>query len=431
MLIGNVRPTTLDGVKSLATQLRKEQGLKHSVALDCAAKAANCTNFQHARRVLPRKRPKVTPHYVLLTIYWYDKKQGHQIGRETLKIELSKPILDICSKSLLKSVRGFGNLRMVADDHFICDTTADTQAYARSRLCTAERSLRFMEHTGLLPSRSYRKAYQKRWSRDELPNRDHGTYWVDPASAQFILIDEPYGGVPDEAERSAWATRTGWRIIKTAWPGMYNPYNCDLYVATHGGSGYDLNALVKKIDSIPAPLIEQEWRGDSSTSWDTFLSPMAKTTQDERRARCRGTIYRAPSATTIPYSHHSSSSERRPAGKLGIEGHIDAGRIIKAVLHSSHMTYSAYNRLNSLRSTLEDWMVLEIGRGQLKGFDFLNVYYGDAESDALYDEMAKSGADIVEMLSRLKQKLRAAYPDCAPLRKQLRWIDMSVSSIGR
>lgn len=431
MLIGNVRPTTLDGVKSLAAQLRKEEGLKHSKALDLAAKAANCVNFRHARRVLPRRRSTVAPHYVLLTSYWYDRKQRHQIGRETLKVELSKPIFDICGKSTLKNARGFSDLRMVAHDHFICDTPADTQTYARSRLCTAARSLKFMEYTGLLPSRIYRKAYQKRWSHDELPNKDHGTYWVDSASGQFILIDEPYGGVPDEAERSAWAMRTGWRIIKTTWPGMYNPYNCDLYVATYGSSNYDLDALVKKIEAMSAPLLEQDWHGDSSPSWDTFLSPMAKTVQDKRRARCRGTIYRVSSATTIPYRRHSSSSERRPAGKMAIEEHIDAGRIIKAVLHSGHMTYSAYNRLNSLRSTLEDWMVLESQRGQLKGFDFLDVYYGETESDALYDETAKSDADIVEMLSRLKQKLRAAYPDCAPLRKQLRRIDMSVPLIGR
>jgi len=29
MLIGDVRPTTLNGVKSLAAQLHKEQGIKH------------------------------------------------------------------------------------------------------------------------------------------------------------------------------------------------------------------------------------------------------------------------------------------------------------------------------------------------------------------------------------------------------------------
>ena len=96
MLIGDVRPTTLDGVKSLAAQLRKEKGIKHSIALDLAAKAANCTNFRNAQRTLPARRAVLARPYVLLTIYWCDKKQRYRSGRETLKIELSKPVLDIC-----------------------------------------------------------------------------------------------------------------------------------------------------------------------------------------------------------------------------------------------------------------------------------------------------------------------------------------------
>lgn len=431
MLIGNVRPTTLEGVKSLATQLRKEQGIKHTTALDLAARAANCTNFRHARRVLPMRPTAVTSPYVLLTIYWYDTKQQHRRGRETLRIELPRPILNICGKSALKNVRGFGDLRMVADDHFVCDTLADTQDYARGRLCTAERSLRFMEHTGLLPSREYRKAYNNRWRDDELPSRDHATYWVDSASGQFILVDEPYRGVPKEAERAAWAARTGWLIVKTSWPGMYYPYNCDLYVATEGGSSYDLNALVAKIDAIPAPPIADEWHGESSPSWDTFLSPMTRTKLDKRRARSKGTIYPVPSSTTVPYNYNPGSLRRRPAGKMGADGHIEAGRIIKAVLRSEQSTYAVYARMNSLRYTLEDWMALEINRRQLAGAEFLDVYYGGAEGDAPYDEMAKSRGGIVRMLGSLKHKLQAAYPDCAPLREQLHRIDMSMSLLSK
>jgi hypothetical protein len=431
MLIGNVRPTTLDGVKSLAAQLRKEQGIKHATALELAAKAANCTNFRHARRVLPMRSTAVSAPYVLLTTYWRDKKQQYQSGRETLRIELSRPILDICGKSALKNARGFGDLRMVADDHFVCDTLADTQAYARERLCTAERSLRFMEHTGLLPSREYRKAYQNRWRDDGLPNRDHPTYWVDSASGQFILVDEPYSGVPNEAERAAWASRTGWLVVKTSWPGMYNPYNCDLYVATSAGSSYDLDALVAKINAMPAPLLAKEWHGESSLSWDTFLSPMAQTIQDKRRARCKGTIYPVSNSTTVPYRYGPGSRSRRPAAKMTLEEHLEAGRIIKAVIHSNKSTYAVYNRLNSLRSTLEDWMCLEIDRKQLGGIDFVEVYYRETEDDVPYDAMAQSRDGVIEMLGDLKQKLQAAYPDCAPLRKQLHRIDMSMSLIGK
>lgn len=431
MLIGDVRPTTLDGVKSLAAQLRKEQGIKHSNALDLAAKAANCTNFRNAQNTLPARGAAIARPYVLLTIYWCDKDQRYRIGRETLKIELSEPILDICGKSALKNVRGFGDLRMVAEDHFVCDTLAKTQTYARERLCTAERSLRFMENTGLRPSRDHRKAYPESFADDKLPNIDHATDWIDPVSGQFILIDEPYSGVPDEAERAEWAARTGWRVVKTSWAGMYYPHRCNLYVATDDRTGYDLGALVAKIDAMPAPLLEKDWSGESSPSWDTFVSPMAKSTQDIRRARCRGTIFPAASSTTVPYHYSLGSRRRRPAGELGIEGHIEAGRIIKAVICSRQRPYGVYRRMDALRSTLEDWMSLEIGRGELEGPEFFDVYYHETEGDEAYLAEAKSSAGIVTMLSGLKQKLQAAYPDCAPLRRQLQRIDMSVSLIGK
>lgn len=430
MLIGDVRPTTLDGVKSLAAQLRKKQGIKHSDALDIAAKAANCTNFRNARRALPPRGTGGGRPYVLLTIYWCDKDQRHMIGRETLRIELSQPILDICSKSKLKCVRGFGELRMVADDHFVCDFVAQDQSFARNRLSTAERSLRFMERTGLRPSRDYRKAYPKGSLDNKLPGMDHSTDWVDPATNQFILVDEPYGGVPDEEKRAAWAAHNDWRIAKTSWPGMYNPYNCNLYVATVGDTGYDLDALVAKIDAMPAPLLAKDWAGESVQSWETFLSPMAKTPQDIRRARCRGTIYPTDSATTVPYSYNIGSSHRRPKGEMGVEGHIEAGRMIKAVLSSKQWRYIVYNRMNSVRATLEDWMGIEIGRGQMEGREFFDVYYNDLKDNDPFWEMAATRGGLIALLGDLKKKLQAAYPDCAPLRQQLKRIDMSVTLIG-
>ena len=429
MLIGDVRPTTLDGVKSLAAQLRKEQGIKHSSALDIAARAANCTNFRNAQKVLPARGSALERPYVLLTIYWCDKDKRYQVGRETLRIELSRPILETCSKPLLKEVRGFGNLRMVADDHFVCDSIAQTQDYARDRLSTAERSLRFMERTGLRPSRDYRKGYPKGSPSNKLPNADHSTDWVDAATGQVIVVDEPYGGVPDEEKRAEWAARHNWRIAKTSWPGMYNPYHCNLYVTTDGATGYDLDALVAKINAMPAPLLAENWTGESVPSWETFISPMAKTPQDIRRARCRGTIYPIDSATTVPFSYNMGSSRRRPKGEMGIEGHIEAGRMIKAVLSSRERPYSVYRRMNSVRSTLEDWMGSEISRGQLDGPEFFDVYYHELEDEDPLWSQAASRDGLIAILGTLKQKLQAAYPDCAPLRSELHRIDMSVKLI--
>ena len=73
MVIDDLRPTTLDGVKSLAAQLSKERGIQHLKALDFAARAANCENFKHARHTLPARGTGLQHPYVLLTIYWTDK----------------------------------------------------------------------------------------------------------------------------------------------------------------------------------------------------------------------------------------------------------------------------------------------------------------------------------------------------------------------
>lgn len=430
MLIENIHPTTLDGVKSLAAQLRKDQGVKHVEALNLAARAANCENFQHARRVLPTRGEELPRFYVLLTIYWLDKKQGHRCGRETLRVELTKSVLDLCSKSLLRHVRGFGNLRMVAADHFVCDDVADTQSHARERLCTAERSLRFIEHTGLQPAPKYQKKHPVGGKGGKLPGADHDTSWIDPATGTFILIDEPYSGADERAERAAWQDRTGWRITKTSWPGMYNPYSCALYVVVDGKAAYDTDPLVQKINAMPMPLVEENWPGESGSSWETFVSPLAKTTQDKRRARCKGTVYPTSTRTTVPYSFNLGIQQRRrPAAEMGVLQHKEAGRILKAVLNSGDISGGAFERLNKVRSTLEDWLSLEIDRKQLDGREFFEVYYSSATGDEPYHIRAKSRSSLLGMLASLKKMLKGAYPDCAPLRQQLHRIDMSTSSI--
>ena len=429
MLIGDVRPTTIEGIKSLAAQFRKQQGMKHSAALDLAAKAANYTNFKSALRALPARGPANERPYVLLTIYWCDKDKRYQIGRETLKIILDGPLASSFSKFELKQVRGFDNLRMVAPDHYVCDTIASSQTYARERLATAERSLRFMEHTGLRPFRAYRRADKR--LRDKLPNSDHTSDWIDRETGHFVLVDEPYQGAPDEAKRASWAKQRGWRIVKTTWPGMYFPYSCDLYVAADLNTGYDIEALAAKIDAMPLPLLEKDWVGESSASWDTFLSPMARTPQDARRARCRGMVYPNATKATLPYSYNMGEYRRRPAGAMSIEDHTEAGRIIKAAVWSGQRSFGAYRRMNSLRSTLEDWMAIEIGPSQLQGPEFFDVYYRETDKDAQYLERATTPSGIIEMLTQLKHLLRTAYPDCAPLRRQLNKIEKTAALLGR
>jgi hypothetical protein len=260
---------------------------------------------------------------------------------------------------------------------------------------------------------------------------DHSSGWVDQNTGQFVLVDEPYENAPNAKERTAWAYRTGWHVEKTDWPGMYRPYNCDLYVGVDGTSNYDLDALIVKINAMPTPLTIDDWSGESVASWETFLSPMAKTAQDERRARCKGMIYPLPSKSTVPYDYNPGCSRRRPIGELGIEGHINAGRIIKSAMRSEYSRPAVYMRMNSLRSDMEDWMALEIGRGQLEGPEFFEVYYQWTDEDQSLLETFHSADDVTAALRNLIKSMKRAYPDCAPLRQQLRRVEMSVSLLEK
>ena len=430
MLTENLRPSTITGVKRLASQFKKSKGIKYAAALDLASNAANCENYRHAQRTLPVGGNSNSKPYVLLTRYWYNKDSRPSVGRETLRVQLSVPIFELCAKNTLKYARGFGDLRLVADDHFVCDDVDPNQEYARNRLCKAERSLRFMEHTGLIPNRDQRK-YPQLLIKDKLPNTDHPTSWIDHESGQFVLIDEPYGGAPDEEERSAWASRNGWKVEKSSWPGMYYPYQCDIYVCADITSGYDVEALVAKIDAMPAPVTSNDWAGESVHSWDTFVSPMAKTKQDKRRARCKGTIYPETSKTTEPFSYRMGCTHRHPIGALGVDEHVECGRIIKAAMSSEYMTSGAWSRLNSLRSELESWYDFEIKGKDPEGIDFFKVYYGETPEDKALRKSMKSAADVVFALGGVSQKLKSTYPDCAPLRQQLRRLEMAASMIGK
>jgi len=44
-----LRPKTLEGVKRLAKQLKKRDGIQYADALDLAAQQAGCANFETAR----------------------------------------------------------------------------------------------------------------------------------------------------------------------------------------------------------------------------------------------------------------------------------------------------------------------------------------------------------------------------------------------
>lgn len=418
MLNKLVRPTTIVGIKRLATQIKKSRQIKHCLALDMASQAAGFDNYKHAQKFADQTGRIIRTHPLYITKYWRDQK-NYKVGRETYLIQLSKPLLEICKKTELKSIRGLGSSRLVAEDHLVSDMLAHDQEFARDQICKSIRAIRLMEQTGLRPLKGHHEKFHD--ITHKLPNRDHHTDWYDPKNGQIILIDEPYDGVPNSEKRADWAAKFNWNLRQTEWQGMYFPYSCNMFVATDANNGYDFDALIDKINLMPAPLVETDWQGESVSSHDTFFSPAAKTPQDRRRAKSKGTMYAIPSKTTTPYMPYSLDPTglhpRKPRGKMPLETHIETGLVIKTILQSRAKPFDVNWKINRVRSTLEDWMSVEFRNKFPKDFDVIGVYYGGHEEPNPYEDMGNTPEALIGLLSDVKRTLKKHYPNCQPLRR--------------
>ena len=432
MLNKLVRPTTIVGIKRLANQIKKAQTVKLHQALDSASQAAGFDNYKHAQKFADQTGRIAHSYPLYITKYWRDR-DTYKIGRETQLIQLSKPLLDICKKTELKSIRGLGRSRLVATDHLVSDMLSYSQEFARGQICKSVRAIRFMEHTGLCPLKGHDEELDG--IARELPDTDHATDWYDPQSGQLILIDEPYGPAPNSNDRAKWAVKHEWHLQKAKWPGMYYPHSCDLFAATAANKGYDFESLMRKIDAIPAPIVTSDWQGESVPSHETFFSPAAKTKQDLRRAKSKATIYALPSKTTMPYNPYdldtSGFKMRKPRGKMPLKMHIETGLIIKAILQSSVKPFGVNQNLNHVRSTLEDWMCIEFRNTFPEDFDVIAVYYGARDETNEYVDKATTSKALIGLLEDVKQMIGKHYPDCEPLRKQISKLNRCIKIINQ
>ncbi|MDH5415018.1 MAG: hypothetical protein OEW87_12840, partial [Flavobacteriaceae bacterium] len=215
-------------------------GIPHHEALDIAARNASFENFSHARNQLQNSIVANSGNRLFFTVYWYDRENNKYIaGREVLEIELSMPLLEIATKSELKKASALSWFRLASPDLFINDHVIHSQYAARNKICEAVRVLRFMEATGLKPSRDYKAAYPNRNQKNRLPVADHSTFWYDPNKEQFILVDEPYLDPVVDGVRAVWAEKHKWHLQSTKWPGMYYPNHSNMFVSTDASTGYD------------------------------------------------------------------------------------------------------------------------------------------------------------------------------------------------
>lgn len=419
MLNAAIRPKTIEGMKRRAKHLKREQGVALHAALNIAAREASYQNFKHARAVLmPTGGKGGAIHRLFLTVCWRDR-DTHDIGRETLEVQLNQPLDTLCSGSERKHARALRGLRLAAPDHLLDDRLAQTQGEARRTLCTAVRTLYFIEATGLRPCPPDRARLAERDLDPDLPDADHTSAWLDASGDHYILVDEPYSGRIDPRKREAWAAQQGWHLRASTWPGIHNPRHCVFFVGSRIDAAYDFAALLAKIDALERLVEEDAWPGLSVDNHEPFVSPGARGPHSRRHARARGTVMARVSATTVPASGWWSSPRRKPRGAMTLADHREAGRMIQAILFSRHRPGPVAERLEGLRSTLLDWGYCEGGSYRRSDPDLYEDYYGGIAVDDAYRVQARSPQGVIALLAGLEDRLKSHYPDCAPLRRVL------------
>jgi hypothetical protein len=434
MSIENIRPSSMVGIKRLAKSLKVERGIQHTQALDKAAQLAGFQNFRHASKLLDSEAKATLPRsdfQTFITVYWKDPKTNTD-GRETLSIGLSEQWGDLITQLQLKNHRALHNFRCECFDHLERRYLVHSQSQARSEACAAVRTLQFMDATKLRPSKSHSRAFPKGRSSNAIPGSDHYSIWYDRDTKRYLFVDEPYEAAADSmnVERSAWAQQHGFVIEKPAWTGMYNPSGGSrLYLITDAKKGVSLEQIVVKLNQLPAPIVTANWNGESSPTISHFATPGSKKRSNVTKLKQKEPIKTSNRGNTIEYNQTLIGPMRRPKGKMPIEEHTKIGMLLKSVLAASYHRKGVYNRINSVRSELDEWVQREYNYNELPNEQFLNLYYHDSHTTDSRSIKEIERTRHIDSMNRAKQIMCKHYPDCPPLSSLVRKVDAAIKSM--
>lgn len=437
MSIEALRPSTLDGIRSLANAIKAKRGIKHLAALELAAQQAGYQNLKHAQNVLKvgGNRPVARQgHRLYLTVYWHDKESNAR-GRETLSIWLGSLWSDLVTRTQLDYHRALCDFRPEGPDHLAVPYVTHSQSQACRDICAAARTLQFMDATKLRPSNGHSRAFPGGRSRNAVPGRDHYSVWYDQDTKRYLFADEPYeaAALSHSAERATWSAQHGFEIAKPSWPGMYNPDGGSrLYLIADREKGVPLALIVAALERLPAPIVEATWDGESAPSTPFFFSPgtiaQNRATADQSAAREPRTAANGP-RRTVGYVQTFVGPQRRPKGTMPIEAHTEVGKLLKSVLAVSYNRKGVYNRVDRVRGELDEWVQREYSSEELPNEQFFDLYYHGSKSSAARKLSLEEREFHIGNLGQVKQILASHYPDCPPLRALLKALDAASNSM--
>jgi hypothetical protein len=289
-----------------------------------------------------------------------------------------------------------------------------------------------MDATKLCPSQGYSRAFPGGESSNTIPGHDHGSVWYDRNTRRYLFVDEPYEAAAEgrKLEREAWAKESNFVIVKPEWIGMYNPDGGSrLYLVADKTKGIPLSPVAAALNNLPAPIIESTWNGESEPMKPFFVSP--------------GTVAKAAAVKDKPQTPHKLNGQRhsieyvqtfvgpqrRPVGWMPIEAHAEVGRLLKSVLVVVYNRKGVYNRINAIRSELDEWAQREYSNDELSLEQLNKLYYQESGTTFLRSITESERKRHAESLAQVKIILGEHYPDCPPLRTLFKKVDAIVKSL--
>lgn len=114
---------------------------------------------------------------------------------------------------------------------------------------------------------------------------------------------------------------------------------------------------------------------------------------------------------------------------MPIEVHAEVGRLLKSVLKDTYQRKGVYNKINAIRSELDEWTQREYTHAELPSDQFFALYYreeGGHYSRSLSDDVR---INHIESLNQAKTLLNTHYPDSPPLRSLQKKLDAAIGSL--
>lgn len=176
-------------------------------------------------------------------------------------------------------------------------------------------------------------------------------------------------------------------------------------------------------------MVVADWDGESAPLSPIFFSPGYLASTKSPKEKPKQARPPAGQRSTVGYVQTFVGPQRRPKGKMPIEVHAEVGRLLKSVLLSTYERKGVYNRLNSIRSELDEWTQREYSHAELPNQHFFDLYYGESGASFARSILPEARERHVANLVRVKEVLTTHYPDCPPLRTLLKKADAAVKSL--